>query len=247
MKKLWGLFFAAMLFLTSGAGETAGEIAHYPMRDGSGTQVKEARLRLPPGVIKRSFWTSRDGLPLVDFGGTENSAEACVILPEINLEGAFTIAVWLNARQWKNNWAGIVYRSDATYGLRGNAASPGRLHFRVKDPDDQRGSDLMSNTILDCGRWYHLAAVFKPGEFMKLYIDGKLDSAMTKRVPEKTAVDDQRLRLGGIGKKNYFSGNLTDLHLFNRALSEEEVAELYQSENRFARDAGGERHATGAK
>ena len=237
-KKL--LMLWSFVALTAAAAPIPGEIAHYPMREGSGTEIKEVNNRFAPGKIRKSFWTLRDTLPLVDFGGMKTSREAYIQMPQIDFDGEFTIAIWINAYWWNPNWAGIVYRSDNTYGLRGNISCPGQLHFRVKDPDVKRGSNLMSNRVLERNRWYHVAAVYKPGKYMKLYIDGKLDSQMVEKVPAKIGKDKNAFRVGGTGKNSHFCGTMTDLHFFNRAIDEKEVWQLYKSENRFIVDTGDE-------
>ncbi|MBQ9337104.1 MAG: LamG domain-containing protein, partial [Lentisphaeria bacterium] len=151
----------------------------------------------------------------------------------INFTGEFSIAVWVRPYWWNANWAPVVYRSDATYGIRNNRSQPGQLHFRVKDAAVKRGTNLASNTILERNSWYHVAAVFKPGKFMRLYINGKLDSEVTDRVPKKLEADRSRFHLGGKGKDNYFAGLLSDLHFYDHALTPEEVLSLYRRENRF--------------
>ncbi|MBO4646575.1 MAG: LamG domain-containing protein, partial [Lentisphaeria bacterium] len=231
MKKLTGTLLAGMLIAGCWCG--GAEIAHYPLRDGSGTEAKEAQGRLAPAKIQRTFWMSLDGLKLIDFGGMKNSRQAKVDLPEINFTGEFSIAVWVRPYWWNANWAPVVYRSDATYGIRNNRSQPGQLHFRVKDAAVKRGTNLASNTILERNSWYHVAAVFKPGKFMRLYINGKLDSEVTDRVPKKLEADRSRFHLGGKGKDNYFAGLLSDLHFYDHALTPEEVLSLYRRENRF--------------
>ena len=52
MKRARTWFLAVLGSLTLSAGEIPGEIAHYPMRDGRGTRVKEAHRQLAPGIVK---------------------------------------------------------------------------------------------------------------------------------------------------------------------------------------------------
>ena len=97
MKKICLLLLGLVTAAVAAAVPIAGEIAHYPMREGKGEKIFEAQKRLPAGKIRKSFWTLRDNLSLVDFGGMKSSVEASVELPEINFDGDFTIAVWVNA------------------------------------------------------------------------------------------------------------------------------------------------------
>ena len=232
MKKLTGMLLAGLV--SAGCWCGGAEIAHYPLRDGKGTEAKEASGKLAPATIRRTFWMSLDGLNLIDFGGMKNSRQASVVFPAIDFTGEFSITTWVRAYWWNANWAPVVYRSDATYGIRNNRSQPGQLHFRVKDANDRRGTNLMSNAILERNCWYHVAAVFKPGKFMRIYINGKLDSETTERVPKTLAADKKsRFHLGGTGKDNYFAGLLSDVHFYDHALTPEEVLSLYRRENRF--------------
>lgn len=229
------LQIALAVFLT-GMSCYAAETAHYPLRDGKGTVVREVKNRLPAGKIKNSIWTVRNDLTLVDFNGIAASRGAVVTLPKIDFQGSFSISIWVLSYWWKNDWAPIVYRSDATYGIRNNRTNPGQLIFRVKDKNTPKGTNLKSDTVLLPNRWYHVTAVFEPGKSMKIYIDGKLDSQVTDRVPKTLAVDKNTFKLGYSGKGNLFAGVLNDLHFFDHALSAEEVKKLYRSENRFSLD-----------
>ena len=234
MKKWTAMALAVLTAAGTGFPSIGSEIGYYPLQDGSGTEAKEAHGKLPPAKIRKTFWMSLDGLKLIDFGGMKNSRQASVDFPRIDFTGEFSIAVWVRPYWWNANWAPVVYRSDATYGLRNNRNQPGQLHFRVKDRNSQRGINLMSSTILERNSWYHVAAVFKPGKFMRLYINGKLDSETTQQIPKELTVDKNRFKLGGVGgKDNYYAGLVSDLHFYDHALSGAEVLELYRKENRY--------------
>ena len=231
--------FAVLPFLLSAgiclALSLPGELAHYPLTDGDGVLAHESRNRFPPADITGSFWTTRDGLSVIDFGGMKNSRQAQVLLPKgIAFDGEFTIAVWLSAYWWKENWGPICYRSDSTYGIRNNISRPGQIHFRVKDKGSERGANLFSSTVLDKNVWHHVVATFVPGKSMRIYIDGTLDAERTEHVPVNLDdADRSRFKLGRSGDVACFSGVLYNLHLFNRALAKGEVVTLYQAENRF--------------
>ena len=230
MKKILLLLLAPLM---AHAVTLPDEVAHYPLHDGEGTAAREAFDRLPPAKITDSFWMSRDGLALIDFGGMKVSRMAQVKLPPVEFDGEFTIAIWVSAYWWNENWGAICFRSDATYGIRNNQNRPGQIHFKVKDKNAKRGVNLFSNTVLDKGTWHHIAATFVPGKSMRLYIDGKPDSECTANIPKELAHDKNVFQLGRTGKTNCFSGVLSDLHLYKRALTDAEVMTLYKSENRF--------------
>ena len=86
MKKICLLLLGALNSAFAAAAPIAGEIAHYPMREGKGDKVFEAQKRLPAGKIRKSFWTLRDNLSFVDFGGMKSSVEVrCFMAVSSNL------------------------------------------------------------------------------------------------------------------------------------------------------------------
>ena len=230
MKKI---FLSLFLAFFANALTLPDEIAWYPLHDGEGTEAKEAYGRLAPIKITDSFWMTKDGLSLIDFSGMKNSRMALATLPPIEFDGEFTIAIWVSAYWWHENWGPICSRSDATYGLRNNQNKPGQLLFRVKDKNAKRGANLFSSTVLDRNVWYHVAAVFKPGQYLQIYINGQLDAERTENIPTQLAHDSEPFRMGRAGKNPGYAGVLSNLHLYKRALSQEEIAALYKSENRF--------------
>ncbi|MBP1582588.1 MAG: hypothetical protein J6866_01400, partial [Victivallales bacterium] len=106
------------------------EIAWYPLHEGEGEETREAFDRLPPAKISGSFWITRDGLNLIDFGGMKNSRQAQVDLPPLEFDGEFSMAIWVSAYWWNENWDAICARSDATYGIKNNQNRPGQIFFR---------------------------------------------------------------------------------------------------------------------
>ena len=209
------------------------EIAWYPLHEGEGEETREAFDRLPPAKISGSFWITRDGLNLIDFGGMKNSRQAQVDLPPLEFDGEFSMAIWVSAYWWNENWDAICARSDATYGIKNNQNRPGQIFFRVKDKNAKRGANLVSETVLDRLTWHHVVATFVPGKSMRIYIDGKLDAERTENVPQEIERDNETLHLGRTGRGNCFSGLFSNLHLYDRAITEEEVKAIYKNENSF--------------
>ena len=119
MKKL-ALFLLLAICALANALTLPDEVAWYPLHDGDGNEAKEAFDRLPPAKITGSFWMSRDGLNLIDFGGMKNSRQAQVDLPPVEINGEFSIAIWVSAYWWNENWDAICVKNDATYGVKNN-------------------------------------------------------------------------------------------------------------------------------
>ena len=89
---------------------------------------------------------------------------------------------------------------------------------------------VFSNTTIEQDRWYHVAATYD-GDNGYLYIDGvKQTSSFGTdgliRDPIFTITMGANPEPGGIFNK-YFKGVIDNIHIFNRALSAEEIKQLY--------------------
>ncbi|MBT3346442.1 MAG: LamG domain-containing protein [Gemmatimonadetes bacterium] len=88
-------------------------------------------------------------------------------------------------------------------------------------------NDLMSPVPLHTERWYHIVASFD-GKRHRLYIDGLLQDT---RFGSMGQHDEEPLYIGRKGSDEpdfTFRGRLDDVRIYNRALSGEQVIQLYQ-------------------
>ena len=87
------------------------------------------------------------------------------------------------------------------------------------------GQSVTLDRALQAG-WRHLAAVREGGR-LSLYVDGKrvASSSPTPNASPLDLTNDQPLRIG-FGEHDYFRGSLSDLRLYDRALSAGEIAAL---------------------
>jgi hypothetical protein len=89
-------------------------------------------------------------------------------------------------------------------------------------------SDVWSATPFSAGRWYHAAATFD-GKTVRFYRDGKLD--VSKEVPVNTATSPLAIgRIwGDYPDRSRFVGAVDEVMVYNRALTEEDVRQLYDA------------------
>lgn len=79
-----------------------------------------------------------------------------------------------------------------------------------------------SNTSVSLNTWYHFTATYN-GTYLKLYINGVLDSTYTPEVPASATTLTIGTRGGDAG---FFTGKLNDVRIYDHVLSEKEVKEL---------------------
>lgn len=84
-----------------------------------------------------------------------------------------------------------------------------------------------SSTSLNTNEWYHVAGVYD-GTDTKIYINGNYEgSAIT---PLSPAIGSNRITIGkGYSNDRYFNGSLSDVQIYDHALSQTEISKLYAS------------------
>ena len=84
---------------------------------------------------------------------------------------------------------------------------------------------IVSNTILKDGEWYHVAFTFEGGGKIKLYLNGIEEVSIAH--PDKAVLDDNKspLWIGELnaGRNFAWNGILDDVAIWNRALSEKDI------------------------
>lgn len=105
-----------------------------------------------------------------------------------------------------------------------------RCHIGIGYGPTQK-DDTYSESSINSGKWHHIGVVVYNGKNVDFYIDGQLDntdSICCKQGPETTQGWRIGLHVNWVGDfKNQFNGKMDDVRLYNRALSEYEIKNLY--------------------
>src|ERR1051325_11532478 len=91
-------------------------------------------------------------------------------------------------------------------------------------PHPQAGRNVSYDDDLG-GGWHHLVAVMDQTE-LRLYVDGKLASRSASFAPGVFNLSNGKSLDLGVGPQNHFSGSLSDVRIYDRALDEGNVAAL---------------------
>lgn len=90
---------------------------------------------------------------------------------------------------------------------------------------------VMSNKSVADGIWHFVVGVYEPGR-LTLYVDGNLEGVTTDGVPQVFAQASRPLnvarRNNGFGPDRYFRGTVGDVRIFDRALTESEIRNMFQ-------------------
>lgn len=207
-------------------------VLYYPM-DGAHTDLSGTNnTPLPVGTTAPGF--------AADRFGNANRAGNFVRASNQNVGSTrlvanpqnFSYAIWF--RTTSNPGGRIMGFGNSQTGSSGKydrhlmLGTGGRLYFGVY-PGGER---IVSNTTaLNDGNWHHAAVSFAAGRTV-LFVDGM---AVDTMVASGGEAYDGYFRVGGerawgsVGSADFFNGQLDEAMVFNRALTEEEIWQIYNS------------------
>jgi hypothetical protein len=113
-------------------------------------------------------------------------------------------------------------------GIGGTAAAPGRLIFFNGHRDDEL---LSGKTVLATKTWHHVVLV-REGRQVNVYLNGNLTPEISGEAAVASPTAADRLFLGG--RSDGFAGlegKFSEVAVYDRALSPEEVAAHYRAAN----------------
>ena len=168
------------------------------------------------------------------FNGIDNSV-AIQNSPMLDkISNQLTTATWikfndLHTTSYGNDWQSIINKSAfvSSYGLMlsfGVDANPKILRFYLNGAS--ANADYNWNDVKE-KQWYQIVTTYD-GANAKIYVDGKL--ATSNPVSGNINVNDQDLYIGKSVNDwfgYYLNADVSDLRIYNRALSETEVKSLY--------------------
>ena len=147
------------------------------------------------------------------------------------LDTSYSVSAWIKADTLISNKAILGYRHSTD-------ANP--VLFQIGHNNEDVGIDVRDNSLnlasatyanaITTDTWYHVAGV-REANTVNVYVNGVSgtpDSATFGAIsPDNLKIG--AFQFGGNPVSNHFNGAIDDVMIFDRALSEEEIWELYQS------------------
>jgi hypothetical protein len=137
----------------------------------------------------------------------------------------FTLSIWLrNHKQDVWGW-NVLFKDDGRlrqYYFLSVAVKP-RFEFST---GDQKVTVDGKSGIND-NRWHHLVAVRSALYTAQIYVDGVLEASASAAPSENSSIQtNSPLWIGG-GNQTFFAGQIDEVRIYNRALSADEVRQLF--------------------
>ncbi|MFO0793487.1 MAG: LamG domain-containing protein [Candidatus Brocadiaceae bacterium] len=224
----------------SGTSTLGGLGALYTFNEGSGVTANDTSGKGNNGVISGATWTTGKIKSGLKFNGTSSY----VSIPRMNFDEV-SVSAWFykNAKDMINVDAvigGWYWSSNAQlhqgFDVRFSPAAPDTLEFVLvtKNADGTRVLKTAKyNLVNSVGSWFHVVCVYSKGTGEQmLYVNGQLVNTQT-HLPGNTVVpltnySDVRIGHSRVNK-GFFNGTLDEVRFYNRALSSQEVVDLYNA------------------
>ena len=154
----------------------------------------------------------------------------------LKINGAFTISVWLKPSNLSNSF-GVVsqYLFEPGGGPRGfnfyvDNGTPGIFYVRNTGAANGENHYLGMGSTIPLNVWSHIVVIFNPGVSFRYYLNGGLIRENYQYSGNVQYPYDTNYSDAYIGGSSY-TGLLDGVTIWNRALTQSEVTELYNGGN----------------
>jgi hypothetical protein len=227
---LWLYEVKSITFKVYPVTPTDGLVAYYPLNGNAHDESGNGNNGVVSGpTLSADRFGNADRA--YSFDGTTNNIHINGS-PSFAFTGtkAFTISCWVKVRSYShqavafkgaastppyyNEWA-VVIEPDTTLRVKVNADSLNSSY-----------SYLTSSRALKLNQWSHLVATWNGNtQIMKLILDGQQIGSVSA-VSQMVSMPNTPLHLGYVGD-GPFGGELDDVRIYNRSLSDVEIQSLY--------------------
>ncbi len=185
-------------------------------------------------VVGSPVWGStggHDGFGAYEFDG---SSDYIQLTNEgtFDLVNSMTVMAWIKPSQEFNSTTGTKSIADKTaaswrgWVLAWRDAADG-LSFYMGTGSTAYSADYVSDLSADT--WYHVTGTFN-GDEIKIYVDGQLRNTTVQSFTVGNGASNVRIGSSPFTGGREFPGTIDDVMIFDRALSPEQVALIYQDE-----------------
>jgi hypothetical protein len=235
-------FGVVVLITLTGANivmaQEEGLILHLPFDEGSGDTVADLSATGLDGTVHGDAeWVKgiNGGAINFDGGSAFVNLPASDVLHEAKEQVSF--ALWFNATvvpgdvKWIHMGLLIGRGHNGDFSLvLFNGCIKGWLAFEVgglEFPKGAQAGECVPELDVEADRWYHVVVTYE-APFGKLYLDGELAVKNESKGVAIRYLDDDWTQFGAFrGQQQFFNGVIDEIRIYNRALTPEEIAQLW--------------------
>jgi hypothetical protein len=207
--------------IDEGSGNTAYDYSGY---GNNGTLYSGSTICSNPPAAGCPTWVDGRFGKALSFDGVDD-----YVATTLSVSAPFTVALWVNYRTFPTtHYTNIISQGisavDRAWHIGHHRLTPNQYRIVIYFTDGT-SAYFTSNFRPNVDEWYHLTLIVEANR-ARLYVNGILDSNLTysgKTVKSSGIIEIGRL----VGGSEYFQGILDEVRIYNRALSEDEIKELY--------------------
>jgi hypothetical protein len=210
---------------------SAGLVAHWKFDEGSGGIATDSAGTNDGTLINGPAWTDGQIGGALDFNGVDDYVDIGSIAgtDPLALAGSnFTIVCWIRPALTGNDYQRIVDKSNDHDGMNGYIVyvhTDGKLSVGVN-----LNSFWSNSSVITANTWQQIA-VTADGSNYRLYVDGETVSgsfAAGSYDSPPAVTTNMRIGAWNHAPDRRFNGAIDDVRIYDRALSDTEVQQLYQ-------------------
>ena len=209
-----------------------GCVAHWLMDEGGGLTAFDISGNKNNGTLTSGpTWTGGQFGPTLNLDGVDDYVDVGNASP-LQLTGAMTVSAWINL----DDLSATVHRIVSKFGLAGNRgwemvlddAPDNRFTFRISSDGTVTLQAQEAAQWAFSGQWMHVVGTYEPSTALRIYRNAVLIVENTTAIPASQFNSSVNARIGrGPTGGAPFDGKIDDVRIYNRVLSPEEVAWLY--------------------
>jgi hypothetical protein len=199
-------------------------VSFYPFDEGSGTVARDAAGKHDATLVNGPAWTAGHSGSALQFNGSNQYADTGAAI--LDTTGNYSVSAWVKLDKL-GSFATAVSQdgdSNSAFFLQYSGAD-NRFAFSFA------GVRALAPTAPQTGQWYHLVGVRDAASgSLTLYVNGQQAGTAPACLgdPSTGHTVIGRAKFGG-NQVDFWPGAIDQVHAFDRALSADEVAKLYQS------------------
>jgi len=208
-----------------------GLVLYLPFDAGQGDVASDLSGNNHDGSIKGAEWVNGKFGNALSFNGTDSFVEV-PFADDFIITEAITLGAWVTANvPFNPQWRGIINARKTTYGpflLQTGGDSKAEVGLYLQGA----WTWLRTTSSLEPGVFHHVVGTYDQDNGLHIYFDGKLDDGDGSAGAKAGAIDETPNEGIVIGHNyglagRFWDGDIDEVVIYNRALSADEVAELF--------------------
>jgi hypothetical protein len=212
-----------------------GLVGYWSFNEGTGSIAHDTSGNGNDGTINGATWTTGVSENALSFDGV-NDYMAVPNSPSLKITGSMTISAWVKTNSFSeqvitikgSGWEyGVSWYT--TIGITQSQDGKFRMVRYYNSGSNQYYRIATSNCIITDGQWHHIVGV-DDGVNLRVFVDATETGSISVGGLTPYTSENNPLVTGRDGQRSvcYLNGLYDELRIYNRALSAEEIEDLYK-------------------